>query len=67
SGMTILKGWRWAIVIITIFTAAATPAADVISMVLLAIPLIILYFIAVGIAVWHDRVAAKRLAADVTA
>ena len=66
SGMTILKGWRWAIVAITIFTAAATPAADVISMVLLAIPLIILYFIAVGIAVWHDRAVAKRAAADVT-
>jgi len=65
SGIAILKGWRWAIVIITIFTAAATPAADVISMLLLALPLIVLYFIAVGIAIWHDRVVAKRVAADV--
>lgn len=61
-GMTILKGWRWAILAITIFTAIATPAADVISMVLLAIPMIGLYFAAVGIAVWHDRIADRRQA-----
>ncbi len=57
---TILKGWRWAILAITIFTAIATPAADVISMILLAIPMIILYFAAVGVALWHDRGVAKR-------
>ena len=57
---TILKGWRWAILAITIFTAIATPAADVISMILLAIPMILLYFAAVGVAVWHDRGVAKR-------
>ena len=57
---TILKGWRWAILAITIFTAIATPAADVVSMILLAIPMIILYFAAVGVAVWHDRGVAKR-------
>jgi len=60
QGRTILKGWRWAILAITIFTAIATPAADVISMILLAIPMIILYFAAVGVAVWHDRGVAKR-------
>jgi sec-independent protein translocase protein TatC len=57
---TILKGWRWAILAITIFTAIATPAADVISMILLAIPMIILYFAAVGVALWHDRGVARR-------
>jgi sec-independent protein translocase protein TatC len=60
SGMTILRGWRWAILLITIFTAAATPAADVVSMILLAVPLIFLYFCAVGIAIWHDRIVARR-------
>lgn len=60
TGMTILRGWRWAILVITIFTAAATPAADVVSMLLLAVPLIVLYFCAVGIAVWHDRIVARR-------
>ena len=60
QGRTILKGWRWAILAITLFTAIATPAADVISMFLLAIPMVILYFAAVLVALWHDRVAARR-------
>lgn len=57
---TILKGWRWAILTITIFCAIATPAADVISMILLAIPMIVLYFAAVGVALWHDRGVTRR-------
>ncbi len=62
QGRTILKGWRWAVLIIIIFTAMATPAADPISMLLLALPMVVLYFIAVGVALWHDRVAARRQA-----
>lgn len=61
-GMTILKGWRWAVLAIVVFTALATPAADVLSMVLLAVPMTVLYFAAVGIAVWHDRIADRRAA-----
>jgi len=60
SARTILKGWRWAILAITIFTAIATPAADVVSMILLAIPMIVLYFAAVGVALWHDRGVTRR-------
>jgi len=60
-GMTILKGWRWAILAITLFTAIATPAADVISMILLAIPMIVLFFAAVGITVWRDRIVDRRV------
>ena len=60
SAKTILKGWRIAILVICLFTAIATPAADVVSMFLLAIPMVILYFAAVGIATIHDRRAAKR-------
>lgn len=59
-GRTILVGWRWAILAITLFTAIATPAADVISMFMLAIPMVVLYFAAVGIAVLHDRQVDKR-------
>lgn len=62
-GSTILKGWRWAVLVIIVFTAMATPAADPISMLLLALPMVLLYFAAVGVAVWHDRGVAKRLAA----
>lgn len=62
QGMTILKGWRWAVLIIVTFTAMTTPAADPISMLLLAVPMIVLYFAAVGVAVWHDRIAARKQA-----
>jgi sec-independent protein translocase protein TatC len=60
SAAAIIKGWRWAILAITLFTAAATPAADVVSMFLLAIPMIALYFAAYGVAWFHDRVALRR-------
>ncbi|PPF19481.1 twin-arginine translocase subunit TatC [Rathayibacter sp. AY1G1] len=59
-GMLILKSWRIAIMAIVLFTAIATPAADPISMFLLAIPIIFLFFLACGIAILHDRRAAKR-------
>lgn len=64
SGKTILKGWRVALLLICLFTALATPAADVISMFLLAIPMTGLYFLAALIAVLHDRRAARLAALD---
>ncbi|TFC79541.1 twin-arginine translocase subunit TatC [Cryobacterium cheniae] len=60
SAQSIIKSWRIAVLLITLFTAIATPAADVISMFLLAIPMVVLYFAAYGIAYLHDRRAAKR-------
>ncbi len=60
TGKGILKGWRVAILCITLFTAIATPAADVISMFLLAIPMLVLYFAAAGIALLRDRRIEKR-------
>lgn len=63
SAKTILKGWRWAILIIAVFCAFATPAADVMSMFLLAVPMILLYFLAAGTAWLHDRSVARKTAA----
>ncbi|MET4782534.1 twin-arginine translocase subunit TatC [Glaciihabitans sp. UYNi722] len=60
SGKSIIKSWRWAILVIFVFCAVATPSADIGSMFLLAVPMIVLYLIAAGIALWHDRIAAKR-------
>jgi sec-independent protein translocase protein TatC len=60
SAHSIIKSWRVAVILITLFTAIATPAADVVSMFLLAIPMVLLYFAAYGIAYLHDRRAAKR-------
>lgn len=61
SAASIIKSWRVAILVITLFTAIATPSADVVSMFMLAIPMIGLYFAAYGIAYLHDKRVAKRL------
>lgn len=60
SGRTILKGWRVAILIATVFAALATPAADVVSMLMLAGILIVLYFAAAGLSLLFDRRKRKR-------
>jgi sec-independent protein translocase protein TatC len=60
SAKAILKGWRVAILIITVFCATATPATDLVSMFILAVPMVLLYFAAAGVALWHDRGVAKR-------
>jgi sec-independent protein translocase protein TatC len=60
SARSILKSWRVAILVISLFCAIATPAADVISMFLLAIPMIALYFAAAFIAWVHDRAVERR-------
>lgn len=60
AGKTILGGWRWAILVAALFGGISTPAADVLSMVILMLPMIGLYFGAAGIALLHDRRQAKR-------
>lgn len=60
SARSIIKSWRIAILIIMLFTAIATPAADVLSMFLLAVPMVGLYFAAAFVAWLHDRRAAKK-------
>ncbi|MFG6445743.1 twin-arginine translocase subunit TatC [Microbacterium sp. P07] len=63
SGMAILKGWRVAILIAVVFSALATPAADVVSMLMLAGILVVLYFAAAGLSLLLDRRRNKRQAA----
>ncbi|WP_309129207.1 twin-arginine translocase subunit TatC [Microbacterium sp.] len=60
SGRAILKGWRVAVLIATTFAALATPAADVVSMLMLAGMLIVLYFAAAGLSVLLDRRKRKQ-------
>lgn len=60
SGRAILKGWRVAILVATIFAAVATPAYEVTSMLLLAGILVVLYFGAAGISLLFDRRKRKR-------
>lgn len=63
SAKSIIKSWRIAIILIVLFTAIVTPAADVVSMLLLAIPMIFLYLAACAVTYFHDRRVAKRSAA----
>lgn len=60
SGRDILKGWRVAILIASVFGALATPAADIVSMLMLAGILVVLYFAAAGVSVLFDRRRTKR-------
>jgi sec-independent protein translocase protein TatC len=62
SAREIIRGWRVAILAITLFTAIATPAADVLAMFLLAAPMVVLYLGAAGVAALHDRRQARRMA-----
>jgi len=50
-----LKGWRWAVLLIFIFTAVMTPTPDAITMTVMAIPMCGLYFGAIGIGAMRDR------------
>ncbi|PXA72384.1 twin-arginine translocase subunit TatC [Cryobacterium arcticum] len=61
-GITIVRGWRLVLVAIVLFCALATPAADIMSMFLLAIPMCALFAAAAGIALLHDRRVARRAA-----
>ncbi|PRY70543.1 sec-independent protein translocase protein TatC [Glaciihabitans tibetensis] len=61
SAASILKGWRIAVLAITLFSALATPPSDVMTMFLLAIPMLMLYLLAAGVAWLHDRAAARKL------
>jgi len=59
-GQTILKPWRIWVFCIVLFTAAFTPTGDPLTMSLLAVPLIVLYFMAGGIALLVDKRRDKR-------
>jgi sec-independent protein translocase protein TatC len=62
----LLKIWRWAIIVIFIIAAVLTPTTDIPNMMIFAAPMILLYFLSVGIA-WafhrkrmNDREAAAQ-------
>lgn len=60
KGRTWLKGWRWAVIIIFVLAALATPTADAITFILMALPITALYFGAVGICMVNDYRRSKR-------
>ncbi len=66
SARTLGRSWRIVVVAIVLFSAVVTPSADVLSMFLVAIPMTVLFFVALLIAFLHDRAARRRSATDLT-
>jgi sec-independent protein translocase protein TatC len=64
SGDRMRKYWRIVVLVIFVFSAIAVPTGDPIGMSVLAIPICILYFAAIGIALLNDKRRAARQAQD---
>jgi len=60
SGAAILRPWRIWVFCIVLFVAGFTPSADPLSMILLAVPLILLYLLSGLFALWNDRRRTKK-------
>lgn len=63
SSKAMRKHWRIIVLVIFIFGAIAVPTGDPIGMSVLAIPICLLYFAAVGVAELNDRRRARKRAA----
>lgn len=62
TAQSILKSWRLAVFVIAVIAALATPTADPMSMFLVMIPLVALYFIAAAITYLNDKRRARAIA-----
>jgi len=60
SARAIAASWRTVVVLIVLFSAMVTPAADVLSMFLIAVPMALLFGAALLIAWFHDRAQSRR-------
>ncbi|MDO4898658.1 MAG: twin-arginine translocase subunit TatC [Rothia sp. (in: high G+C Gram-positive bacteria)] len=61
-GKTILKSWRWVVVLVGLLAAMAAPGNDIMSMLYLMVPLIFFFFLAIGIAMLNDKRRDRRRA-----
>lgn len=66
SARALAHSWRYAVVAIVLFSALATPSADVMSMFVVAVPMTALYAAALAIAALHDRALARASASEET-
>lgn len=60
SGRAVLGAWRWVTVVCFTFAAVATPTPDVTAMFLLALPMLLLFALAIGVCLLVDRRRARR-------
>jgi sec-independent protein translocase protein TatC len=58
---TLRNGWRVAVVVIAIMAAAITPTVDPINMGLVMGPMIVLYFLSIGMAAIAERARDRRI------
>lgn len=63
----IARSWRVCVVAISVFSALVTPAADLLSMFAIAVPMAALFAAALLVSWLHDRRVSRRAAADLVA
>ena len=63
KGKQVLKSWRITVFLICLFAAMAAPGGDAMSMFYLAVPLLLLFFVAIGLCLLNDKRREKRTAA----
>lgn len=63
-GRSILRAWRWVVVVAMTFAAMATPTPEVTTMFMLALPMLLLFAVAIGIAMVNDRRRDRRAGGD---
>ncbi len=62
TGKQVLKAWRITVFLVCLFAAMAAPGADAMSMFYLAAPMLLLFFIAIGLCLLNDRRRDRRTA-----
>lgn len=67
SAAALRRSWRVIVVVITLFSALVTPAADVVSMFLVALPMAALFGVALIITEARERRARRRAVTEVEA
>ena len=54
-GKTILKSWRWIVVLVALIAAMTAPGTDIMMMFYLMIPLLTFFFLAIAICLLNDK------------
>lgn len=67
KGKSFLKGWRWAVIGVALFSAMVNPLPDAWSMIAIMFPMLFFYFAASGLCIWHDKRKEKRQANELNA
>jgi len=64
NAAALLRGWRFAILGIAVLAAAVTPTIDPINMGLVMVPMVLLYFISIGLAAIAGRGRTRKAQSD---